>query len=255
MPAGVLTRGDADLIAVALLLIFAALLAILTLRARRGPWFAMRPIRAYERLRRLASRAAESGQPIHVALGSGQLGSPSTPEALMGLAVYDYLARRAAPYGQAAPASTGSPTILAAAQGVLLDARQNMSADGYTAREVVFAGPDAMAYAAGTAEELRQREYTASVMLGQFGSEGLWIAEAAARRGLPRLGGTSEPAAMALLAVAVDEPVIGEEIYAAGAYLERPSHLGSLAAQDAMRALLLLAMIAGVAAVSLGYLQ
>jgi hypothetical protein len=78
-------------------------------------------------------------------LGSGQLGSPATPEALMGLTVYDYVARRAAPYGQAAPAATGSPTILPAAQGVLLDARRNMGADNYTAREVTFAGPDNMA--------------------------------------------------------------------------------------------------------------
>ncbi len=236
------------------------LVVALPLRARRGPWFILRPIRAYERLRRLVSRAAESGQPIHVALGSGQLGSPATPEALMGLTVYDYVARRAAPYGQAAPAATGSPTILPAAQGVLLDARRNMGADNYTAREVTFAGPDNMAYAAGVAAELRQGDYTASVMLGQFGSEGLWIAEAAARRDVPCLGGTSEPAAMALLMAAVDEPVIGEEIYAAGAYLDQPDvtahpgRLGSLAAQDAVRAVLLLVIVAAVVAASLGYL-
>ena len=51
----------------------------------------------------------------------------------------------------------------------------------------------------------------------------------------------------------LDETVVGEDVYAAGAYLHRPSHLGSLAAQDILRIVIVLSIIVGVVMVSLGY--
>jgi len=69
------------------------------------------------------------------------------------------------------------------------------------------------------------------------------------------LGGTAAPSAMALMQTTLDESVIGEEVFAAGAYLHRPTHLGSLATQDAMRIVAILAIITTVVVTSLGYLS
>ena len=68
-----------------------------------------------------------------------------------------------------------------------------------------------------------------------------------------QLGGAVDPSAQALLQFSLDDTVIGEEVYAAGAYLHRPSHLGSLATQDVIRIALILSIIAGVIMISLGY--
>ena len=59
--------------------------------------------------------------------------------------------------------------------------------------------------------------------------------------------------AQALLQFSLDEAVIGEEVYAAGAYLHRPSHLGSLATEDIIRIVLILSIVAGVIMISLGH--
>ena len=246
--------SNVDLAALAMLLIFAPLLVFFTLRAKSGRRFIMRTIPAYERLRQLVSHAAETGKPIHVGMGSGRIGTKSTPEALMGLTAFDYVARHAARYNQEVLGTTGDATILAAAQGTLQRARQEVGfPELYKNREVRFYGPDPLAYAGGTRRALDRDKHLASVLIGQFGAEGLWIAESTNCQGIPQIGGTSAPSAAALMYTSLDEIVIGEEVFAAGAYLHRPSHLGSLATQDLIRIITILSIIAGVVLTSLGY--
>jgi hypothetical protein len=246
--------SNIDLAALVMLLVFAPLLVFFTLRAKSGRRFAMRTIPAYERIRSLVSHAAETGLPVHVGMGSGQFGGEATPEALMGLTVFDYVARHAAMYNQAVLGTTGDATILSAAQGALQRARHEVGfPELYTSQEVRFFGPDPLAYAGGTLRSLDREEYLASILMGRFEAEGLWIAESTNDLGIPQVGGTSEPSAAALMFVSLDEAVIGEEVFAAGAYLHRPSHLGSLATQDLIRIITILSIIVGVVMTSLGY--
>ncbi len=249
-----LTSASVDVAAIVALIVFILLFTVSTVRAKAGRRFPLRPIRAYEHLQSLVSQTTESGRPIHVGLGSGQVGAVATPETVMGLTVFDYVARHAAASNQPILATVGDATILPAAQGFLQTARREAGfPERYVGREINFYGPSPFAYAAGSLDALKHRGYLASVLIGRFGSEGLWIAESANSPAMPQLGGTADPAAMALMQVALDDAVIGEEIYAAGAYLHRPSHLGSLATQDIVRIVVILAMIAGVVMVSLGY--
>ena len=93
-----------------------------------------------------------------------------------------------------------------------------------------------------------------TLLLGRFGVEGLWLSEAEAGAEQARLGGTAQPDAAALLTTSLDDAVHGEEVFAAGAYLHRPSHLGSLATEDALRVLVVVAILGGVVLASLGWL-
>jgi len=251
-----LLASSPDITALAVLVLFCLLFIIFTHRARIGHHAPLRPIPVYETLRQLVSQSLESGQPIHIGMGSGQVGSEATPEALMGLTVFEYVAGNAAAYDQSVLGTTSDGTILSAAQGILQTARREAGfAERYSGSELNFSGPDPLAYAAGTSDAVAHDQHLASILLGRFGHEGLWIAESLQDRGIVQLGGTTDPSAVALMRTALDESVIGEEVFAAGAYLDRPSHLGSLATQDVMRILAILAIIGGVVMASLGYLS
>lgn len=247
-------HSSIDVAALAVLAIFLPLFALFTTRAKSGHRLPLRSIPAYEKIRQLVSQATEIGQPIHIGMGSGQIGGKATPESLMGLTVFDYLSRHAALCDHPIQATTGDATVLATAQGILQRARQAAGfPEGYTGKEIVFYGLDPFAYAAGTLDTLNQEEHLASILIGRFDAEGLWIAESTSNQKMTQLGGTTEPAAAMLMQTSLDESVIGEEIFAAGAYLHRPSHMGSLAAQDLMRIIIILSTIVGVLMSSLGY--
>ena len=245
-----------DLAALGVLVLFCLLFIIFTRRARTGRRFPLRPIAAYDNIRQLVSQSLESGQPIHVGMGSGRVGSEATPEALMAMTVFDYVANHAAAYNQPVLGTTSDGTILSAAQGILQAARQEAGfADSYDGRELNFCGPEPMAYAAGTMDAITRRQHVANILVGRFGHEGLWIGQSVQGQGMVQLGGTTAPSAAALMQTTLDESVVGEEVFAAGAYLHRPSHLGSLATQDAMRIVAIVAIIAAVVMASLGYLS
>ncbi|MFP3896457.1 MAG: DUF6754 domain-containing protein [Anaerolineales bacterium] len=240
-----------DVVALLTLFVSALTFSIFTIRAKRDGRFSLRPIGVYERMRRLVSHAAESGQPLHMSVGSGQLGTETTPQALMGITAADYLARRSTEYTYPLVGTAGSPTVFATVHGILQQAETAPAgAGGGTMR---FYGPDPLAYAAGTHDTLRETTPLAHIALGQFNAEGLWISEAPSGQDLVQIGGTSDPSSAMLMWLSLDEAAIGEELYAAGAYLHRPSHLGSLATQDYLRVVLIFSIIAGVVMASLGY--
>ncbi|MFO7918156.1 MAG: DUF6754 domain-containing protein [Anaerolineae bacterium] len=240
-----------DVVALLTLFVSALMFTVFTIRARRDGRFPLRPIGVYERMRRLVSHAAESGQSLHVSVGSGRIGTEATPQALMGITAADYLARRSTEYAYPLMSTAGSPTVFATAHGVLQQAETSPGETG--GGKIRFYGPDPFAYAAGTYDTLQEKAPLAHIVLGQFNAEGLWISEAASGQDFLQIGGTSDPSSAMLMWLSLDEAVVGEELYAAGAYLHRPSHLGSLATQDYLRVVLILSIIVGVVMASLGY--
>jgi len=79
------------------------------------------------------------------------------------------------------------------------------------------------------------------------------IADAAERTGSVSLGGSENLSAQAVLYAAAQEPLIGEELFAAGAYAQAgPMHVASLKAQDFLRWLLVGALLLGAALKLLG---
>jgi hypothetical protein len=69
------------------------------------------------------------------------------------------------------------------------------------------------------------------------------------------LGGSENLSAQAVLYAAVQEPLIGEELFAAGAYVQAgPMHTASLKAQDVLRWVLIVAILAGAVLKVMGVL-
>ena len=86
----------------------------------------------------------------------------------------------------------------------------------------------------------------ANIYLGSFYAESLLLAETGFSTGAIQIAGTAQVAQLPFFVVACDYTLIGEEHYAAGAYLSRePRLLGSLKGCDFMKVALILAIVVG----------
>ena len=227
--------------------LFALLVLGLTLRARRRP-FAVRSLSAVEVLRTAVARATETGEEMHVALGTGGLGDFSTTETLAGLVAVSFVARRAALVEIPVRARVAEPTALAGALAVLQHGAEEAAYyETFDPTQGEFVSPAPLAYGAGVATALRRERVGGSALIGRFGPEVLLPGEAGTERGLPQVGGTTDPTVLPLFLAATPNPLVGEEIFALGPGLGRPEHTGSLAAQDIFRVLLILGVLAATA--------
>jgi len=240
--------------ALIILLAFLALFYLLAARARSGWPYLLRKISGFEAIRQAVGQAAERGKPIHMALGTGGIGSMTTLETLAGMTVLEYLAQQSALCDTPLITSVADPTALPAAQDILYrEYNQAGYPDEYDSTQVRFLAPDPLAYAAGVMGTLNQENLAANIMVGTFGDEFLLMGETGARKGISQVGGTLNPQTLPFVYVSMDHALVGEEIFAAGAYLRQdPNHIGGLAAQDVMRSAIVLTAIIGVVLKTLG---
>jgi hypothetical protein len=241
----------------ALLLLLVPTLYFFTARARAlqkaGNPPALRPINAFKHLTQAMGRAAESGRPLHVGLGTGGIGDATTAESMAALTLLDQLARKAAAYDAQPLVTTADPVLMiAAGDRVRQWYAQRGFLEGFDAARVRLVAPDRTAYAAGVADLLGNEALSGSVLVGAFGDEYLLMGEIGARQRFSQVAGAADPRVLPFVAATSDHPLLGEEMFAAGAYLgQLPAHVGSLLTQDWMRVFLVLVVLAGVAIKSL----
>jgi hypothetical protein len=108
-------------------------------------------------------------------------------------------------------------------------------------------------FAAGTLSLVSDEKTGANLLAGNFGSEVALITDAGDRSDTLTLAGTDNLPAQSILFATAHEPLIGEELYAGGAYLDAgPMHDASLKAQDILRWVLVIVIVLGIAANILG---
>jgi len=235
-------------LALAFLLLFGGLFAFFAAQIRRGHKPGLRQIRAFDMVKGLMGRTVESGRPLHLSLGVGGLANQTTADTLAGLAVLQSLSEQGAETGFPPTVSMADPMALLFAQNVVRRAHAGRPLGVEEAtRQLRWIAPQPAAYAAGVMNILDAEQVDSNVMVGYFGDEYLLMGETAARHGMAHLGGTSNPNTLPFIYISAQQTLLGEEIYAAGAYLKNiPTHLASLVAQDAMRWLVALVILGGV---------
>lgn len=237
-----------------LLLAFLPPLVFYFFRVRAGHKYPLRPLKPYQRLKALMSRALETGQTIHVSMGVAGLGGQNTAETIAGLTALRHLTRHPAVDYVAPLATVSDPTLLPAAQDALRRGYEQQGIiDRFETERGRLIAPSRGAYAAGVMDLLEGEDLHANVMIGSFSDEFLLMGEVAAQRGIEQVAGTADPQTLPFLFVTADYPLLGEEMFAAGAYLsELPAHIGSLKAQDWIRVILGLVILGGVVLKTLG---
>jgi len=239
----------AQIIGWVLILVFGISIAVFSGSALAGRRPALRPLSGFKSLPGQLSQVIEEGQSLPLSLGSGGVGGSDTATTLAGLAVLEGLAEESAATDVPPTVTVADPTTLMMAQDVLRRAyTQQGNAAGLDFRSVRYVAASPLPYAAGVMDLLSHEETGTSVMAGAFGPESAFIAEEGSRQGLIQVAGVADLTSQAVLYPSVNHLAIGEEMYAAGAYLSaKPASVGSLLAQDLIR--LILVSIIGVVGV------
>ena len=232
-----------DIVTIVTVLLIGAAGAVFLLwftRRQTARWgIGQRPIRGYQALQEQSDKAVETGRGVHISLGQADLGGPGNPASISALEVLDALAEGGARSDNTPLVTVGDGTLLLAAKDSLRGAHDEVSRsrDYSPAMAQFVAGRNfAMSYAAGVSDVVNQGELGSNVLLGRYGSELIIMAEAGERRRLEQVIGSDDPQAMAIGVAVTDKALIGEELFAAGAYLRKePVFLASLQLQDVLR--------------------
>ncbi len=227
-------------------LIFGALAIFFLSRAKSGMDLYVRPLGGIEAVDEAIGRATEMGKPILYVLG---LGTASDISTIASFTILGRVAKRVAEYQTHLIVPCYDPIVMAVAQETVKAAYMDAGRpDDYKDDMVYFLTNSQFGYV-GAVNGIMLRQLPATnVYMGKFYAESLLLAETGALAGSIQIAGTDEVAQIPFFVVACDYTLIGEELYAASAYLGRePLLLGSLKAQDyAKAAVIILALLGAI---------
>jgi len=233
-----------------LLIVFIVIILTLLYHARaldRRRTFSRRSLPALDALRQGLGGGAETGRAIHLSPGSGTIGArATTAETIAGLLAAERTATEAALSGIPVVASSGDAVAHLALRGTLRQAyqRAGLGQDYNPDNVQLLAQQDPMAYASGVSMLYGRQRFEASQLIGSFGYEVLLASGAGAQQGIPQVAGATTSTALPLIYLTSEGTLIGEDMYAAEAYLSRvPEAQGRLLTHDALRTVAIVAIV------------
>ncbi|MGC9522265.1 MAG: DUF6754 domain-containing protein [Anaerolineae bacterium] len=244
-----------QLIALGFVLVGAMSLALFSLQRRRESQEQhVTPV--FQAFEREVGRVAEEGAAIHVALGSGGLLDEKGMVSVAALHGLSGMLELSAAYDTPPYITTGDATLFLLAENRLRDAYARLGdIRNYTAGSVRFVAPTPVLYAAMAATLSSDEALGTSISLGAFDQEVSLLTHAATRRGTTMFGGAVTAPGLAALYPDLDDQhlVMGEELFTAGAeILGRPTFWGGLKAENLLRWLVIVGIVAAIAASLLG---
>jgi hypothetical protein len=232
----------------------AAILLISLSRLQRKTSPRLRSIPALARLYRALGLSVEDGTRLLVGLGNNSLLTGNAGAPLAGLGLLRHLTERTSLSDRPPVAVAGDTPLALLAQDTLEGGYESAGAGEFyqpTTGRVVGLTP--FSAAAGTLPILRDENVSAAVFMGHFGVESALLADAADRENAFVVGSSDDLAGQAVWYASAPETLIGEELFAASAYIGgAPAQVASLTVQDILRWVVILALILGVIAKLIG---
>lgn len=216
----------------------------------------LRAIQAFSHFRRELDLAVEAGKRLHISLGRGSIDELKGGSAFVGLTILDRCARAASNSDRPPVTTSGNGLVMVLSQDTLQSTYRSLAAEQrYDPTGARLTGLTPFAYAAGAMPAIHDEHVTANILAGHFGTEVALLTEAGERSRSLTVAGSDSIPAQAVLYATVDEPLLGEELYAAGAYLGGGlAHTASLHMQDIIRWVLVAAIVIGAILKLLGIL-
>jgi len=226
-------------------LIMAASIIFFIYSARSGKELYIRKIAGLESMDESVGRATEMGRPILFIPGTLDLDDMQT---IAGLTILGKLAQKAAEYDAQLIVPVCRSMVLSTAKEVVKEAYLKAGRpDAYRSDSVFYLTDDQFGFVAGVDGIIVREKPAANFFMGAFYAESLILAETGFSSGAIQTSGTAMPSQLPFFVVACDFTLIGEELYAASAYLSKEPHqLGSLKGQDLGKAIFIFVLIAGV---------
>jgi hypothetical protein len=226
-----------------LLVLFCASILYCILKAGRGREIYVRPIAGLEAIDEAVGRATEMGRPVFFTPGLSGLDITG----LCAVAILKRVARLAARFH--------NRVIVVVNRFLLYPLCEEACREAYSAegRGDLFSSDDVVLivgqfpYAAGCVGLMHRERVAATFLFGSFAAESLILAEGGHQAGAIQVAGTDSNLQIPFFVAACDFTIIGEEYYAATAYLTKdPTMLGSLRGQDLGKGLIFLLLVVGV---------
>lgn len=213
--------------------------------ARRGVTLKVRKIAGLEAIDEAVGRATEMGRSCLFVPGIGDMNDMQT---IAGMSILARVAKTAAEYNAKIEVPTSHSLVMTAGQETVQAAFLAAGRpDAYNADTIYYVTDEQFGYVAHIQGQMVREKPAACFYMGSFFAESLILAEAGNGIGAIQIAGTAQPAQLPFFVAACDYTLIGEEFFAASAYLSgEPGQIGSLKGQDVGKLIVAAGIIAGV---------
>jgi len=203
--------------------------------AERGEEFYLRPIPGLKAVEEAVGRSTEMGKPVLYVPGIMDMDQVET---VAGVIVLGHVAKMTARYETSLNVPVSRSIVMKAAretcrESYMIEGRPDMFHDDM----VHYLTDDQFAYAAGVNGIMVREKPAACLYMGKFYAESLILAETGNSIGAIQIAGTASQAQIPFFVTACDYTLIGEEFFAASAYLsQKPELIGGVRGQDMVKA-------------------
>lgn len=231
-----------NLFVILILLITAILFFIL--RAQQGKRLSIRKIAGLEAVEEAVGRATEMGKSVLFVPGSRDLDDLQT---IAGLSILGSVAKMTAQYEARLDVPVNRSLVMAAGQETVKEAYLAVGRpDLYKPEIVHYITDEQFGYVAALEGIMVRERPAACFYMGAFLAESLILAETGNSIGAIQIAGTAMPVQLPFFVAACDYTLIGEELFAAAAYLSQDSRMiGSLKGQDVGKVVAMSAIVIG----------
>jgi len=237
-------NGDYKFVGIAVM-VFSGIIIYCIYHAKRGREFFIRRIAGMEAVDDAIGRATEMGRPMLYITGLGGISSVST---LASLNILGRVAGRAAEYGTPLLVPATDPFVMVVEREIVKGAHMDAGRpDTYKEDNIYFVSTNQFAYTAAVNGVMMRERPAAIFYMGYFYAESLILAETGNSTGAIQIAGTDSDTQLPFFIATCDYTLMGEELYAASAYLSRePLLLGSLKGQDWSKLAIMVALFVGI---------
>ena len=196
-------------------------------------------------------RATEMGKPIFYVPGIGSMSSIST---IASAFILGEVSKKVAQYDSQIKVPHFDPVVMTVCKEVVKQSYMEAGRpDSYREDINHFVSADQFSYAASVDGMISREKPAACFYMGHFMAESLLLAEVGATSGAIQIAGTDVEHQLPFFFTACDYTLIGEELYAAGAYLSRePMLLSALKVQDFGKLFVMVSVFFGMILVAVG---
>ena len=237
--------------ALVLIVVFSISVLLYTKWAKEGKPLFLRKIPGLDAVEEAVGRATEMGRPVLFIPGIAELDEIET---IAGISILGRVAKITARYETPLMVPVRYPLVLAAGQEVVEQAYvEQGKKDAYSKDTVRYVAGEQFAFTANVNGYMMRERPATNIYMGAFFAESLLLAETGNAAGSIQIAGTARPEQLPFFIAACDYTLMGEELYAASAYLSHePVMLGGLKGQDFVKMLLVFFILLGVILVTLG---
>jgi len=241
---------DTGWVGIVFTLLMVAFILLNIYRAQKGKKeLFVRRIPGLNALDDAVGRATEMGRPIIMVPGIGELNAVS----VQAINVFAHVTKKAAQFGTPIRLCCANAAVYTVAQEVIRDVYQTAGLiERYDSQNAVqFVSDRQFAFAAGVSGMILRDKAAAAFLLGEFYAESLIFAETANSIGAVQIAGSTKNTQTPFFIAACDYVLIGDEFYAASAFLTRqPVLVGSLVGQDWCKILMTGTLVFGILSLS-----